>query len=332
MKTLSMIRYVEWKKHLGGNRMLKPLIKESHKDIVDLWNICLPDFKLSDRLLEQNTWQSPYVLDEGSAIKEIDGKVAGVVIAKVWHETHGVSLNKEHGWIQMLLVHPDYRQQKIATELYQYAEQALINNGIKKIQFGGDLGHLLCGVPLDQQEGVAFAEKFGFKRVVESVDFTKNIIEPLSLPEKNDVQFILLELEEQQQLIDFMNQSFPGRWTFEAHDYFAHGGTGRDYVVVKWKDKIVGFCRINDEHSAWKGPNYNWAEQFDRLGGIGPLGVKEGYRKYGLGRAVIEAAEYYLQQRGKETFFIDWTDLIAFYEKLGYTIWKDYGIFVKQVD
>lgn len=164
--------------------MLKPVTKESHQDIIDLWNIVLPDFKLSDRLLEQNTWQSPYVLKEGSAIKEIDGKIAGVVIAKVWRKTHEVSLNKEHGWIQMLLVHPDYRQQKIATELYQHAEQALYNNGIKKIQLGGDLGHLLCGIPLSQRAGIAFAEKFGFKKVVESVDFSKTVTEPLSLPEK----------------------------------------------------------------------------------------------------------------------------------------------------
>lgn len=332
MKTLWTIRYDEWKKHLGGNRMLKPVTKESHKDIIDLWNVCLPDFKLTDRLLEQNTWQSPYMLPEGSALKEVDGKIVGVVISKVWHETYGVSLNKEHGWIQMLLVHPDYRQQKLATELYLYAEQALLKNGIKKIQLGGDLGHLLCGVPLEEREGVAFAENFGFKQVVESVDFIKNVTEPLSLPEKNNVQFVLLEKNEQQQFIEFMAYSFPGRWTFEAYDYFARGGTGRDYVVVKWEGKIVGFCRINDEHSAWKGPNYNWAEQFDRLGGIGPLGINADYRKYGLGRAVIEASEYYLQQRGKETFFIDWTDLIVFYEKLGYTIWKDYGIFVKQVD
>lgn len=293
--------------------------------------MCLPDFKLTDRLLEQNTWQSPYVLQEGSAIKKLDGKIVGVVIAKMWHETHGIALNKEHGWIQMLLVHPDYRQQKIGTELYKFAEQALLKNGVKKVQIGGDLGHLLCGVPLAQQAGVAFAEMFGFKQVVESVDFTKSITKPLSPPQKDNVEFVLLEKDEQQQLLEFMAQSFPGRWTFEAHDYFVQGGTGRDYVVVKWEGKIVGFCRINDEYSAWKGPNYNWAEQFDQLGGIGPLGVNEDYRKYGLGRAVIEAAEFYLQQRGKKTLFIDWTDLIAFYEKLGYTVWKNYGIFVKQV-
>ena len=269
---------------------------------------------------------------EGSAVKEVDGIIVGVVIAKKWHETHGVSLSKEHGWVQMILVHPNYRQQKIATELYEHAEQALIKNGVKKIQIGGDLGHLLCGIPLTQKAGVAFAEKFGFKQLVESVDFTRTLTEPLPLPEKEHVQFVVLEKEEQQQFIEFMAQSFPGRWTFEAHDYFAQGGTGRDYVVVKWDDKIVGFCRINDEHSAWKGPNYNWAEQFDALGGIGPLGVNADYRKHGLGRAVVEAAEYYLQQRGKKTLFIDWTDLIVFYEKLGYTIWKNYGIFVKQVN
>lgn len=312
--------------------MLKPVTQEFHEEILNLWDTCLPDFRLTDRLLEQNTWQSPYVFHEGSALKEVDGKVVGVVIAKIWHETHGISLNKEHGWIQMLLVHPDYRQQKIGTELYKYAETALLKHGIKKIQIGGDLGHLLCGVPLTQQAGVLFAEKMGFTQVVESVDFTKTVTATLSLPEKDKVEFALLEKDEQQQLLEFMEQSFPGRWTFEAYDYFAQGGTGRDYVVVKWEGKIVGFCRINDEHSAWKGPNYNWAEQFDQLGGIGPLGVNSDYRKYGLGRAVIEAAEFYLQQRGKKTFFIDWTDLIVFYEKLGYTIWGKYGIFVKQVD
>ncbi|MGN7478334.1 GNAT family N-acetyltransferase [Solibacillus silvestris] len=312
--------------------MLKQLTKKFNEEILDLWNQCLPDFLLTDRLLEQNIWRSPYVLREGSAVKEVDGRVVGIVIAKMWHDTYDVALNKAHGWIQMLLVHPDYRQQKIATELYEYAEQALIKNNVRKIQIGGDLGHLLCGIPLTEQAGIAFAEKFGYRRLVESADFTRKVTKPLALPEKDKVQFVLLEKEEQQQFIDFISNAFPGRWTFEAHDYFEHGGTGRDYVVVKWEGKIVGFCRINDEQSAWKGPNYNWAEQFDNLGGIGPLGIDEKYRKYGLGRAVVEAAEYYLQQRGKATLFIDWTDLIAFYEKLGYTVWKKYGIFLKQVD
>ncbi|MCH7323100.1 GNAT family N-acetyltransferase [Solibacillus sp. MA9] len=312
--------------------MLKPLTKEFHEEILNLWNECLPDFLLTARLFDQNTWQSPYVLQEGSAVKILDDKVVGVVIAKSWHDTYGVELNKAHGWIQMLLVHPDYRQQKIATALYKHAEQALIEKGVSKIQIGGDLGHLLCGIPLTQQAGVAFAEKFGFKQLVESVDFTRMVTDPQALPQKENAEFVLLQPEEQQQFLDFISNSFPGRWTFEANDYFAKGGTGRDYVVVKWEGQIVGFCRINDEQSAWKGPNYNWAEQFGNLGGIGPLGINEHYRKYGLGRAVVKAAEYYLQQRNKTTLFIDWTDLIAFYEKLGYSVWKNYGIFVKQVD
>lgn len=312
--------------------MLQSLTKQYENEILTLWQACLPDFQLTARLLEQNVWQSPYVLQEGSALKLQDGQVVGVVIAKVWQDTHGVELNKAHGWIQMLLVHPEYRQQKIATELYEYAEQALVKNGVTKIQIGGDLGHLLCGIPLKEKAGLAFAEKMGFQQLVESVDFTRVVTEPLTLPQKEQAQFAVLKEDEQEQFLEFISEAFPGRWTFEAHDYFAQGGTGRDYVVVKWADKIVGFCRINDEQSAWKGPNYNWAEQFEQLGGIGPLGIAEPYRKYGLGRAVVEAAEYYLQARGKKTLFIDWTDLIAFYEKLGYTIWRNYGIFVKQVE
>ncbi|MER2128303.1 GNAT family N-acetyltransferase [Solibacillus sp.] len=311
--------------------MLKTLSKNDHTAILNLWNSCLPDLQLTDRLLEQNTWQSPFVLQEGSAVKEQDGQIVGVVIAKMWHDTHGITLNKAHGWIQMLVVHPDYRRQKIATELYEYAERALTERGVTKIQLGGDVGHLVCGVPLAEQAGVEFAQAKGFKRLVESVDFIKNVTAPFTLPINEQAEFVLLKQEEQQAFLAFIEKAFPGRWTFEAHDYFAQGGTGRDYVVVKWAGEIVGFCRINDEHSAWKGPNYNWAEQFEQLGGIGPLGIAESYRKYGLGRAVVEAAEYYLQQRGKQTLFIDWTDLIVFYEKLGYNVWKNYGIYVKQV-
>ena len=37
--------------------MLKPLSKNDDTAILNLWNCCLPDLQLTDRLLEQNTWQ-----------------------------------------------------------------------------------------------------------------------------------------------------------------------------------------------------------------------------------------------------------------------------------
>ena len=311
--------------------MLQPLQQQYEEQILKLWNTCLPTFQLTKRLLQQNIWASPYILQEGSALKIVDEQVVGLVVAKAWHDTHGIALNKEHGWISMLLVHPKYRGQQIGTELYQYAEQALTESGVKKLQIGGDIGHLLCGVPLTEKAGVAFVEKQGFRRLVESVDFVRKLTEPLNMPIREGFEFAVLQQDEQQAFLQFMQRAFPGRWTFEAHDYFAQGGTGRDYIVAKKDGQIVGFCRMNDEKTAWQGPNYNWAEQFDFLGGIGPLGVDEAYRKYGLGRGVVEAAEAVLQQRGKKMLFIDWTDLFTFYEKLGYTIWQHYGIYVKQV-
>ena len=318
-------------KRLEERNLLQPLQQKYNEQIIALWQTCLPQFQLTERLLQQNVWNSPYVLQEGSALKVIDEQVVGIVIAKAWHDTHGIKLNAEHGWIQMLLVHPDYRRQGIGDELYSFAEKALLIKGVKKIQIGGDVGHVLCGVPLTQEAGVTFVEKHGYKRLVESVDFVRELTKPLVMPEHDGAEFVLLKPEEKDVFLQFMARAFPGRWTFEAYDYFAYGGTGRDYVVVKKDGHIVGFCRMNDEQSAWQGPNYNWAEQFESLGGIGPLGVEAAYRKFGYGRAVVEAAEVYLQQRGKKTLFIDWTDLIAFYEKLGYTIWQNYGIYVKQV-
>jgi predicted N-acetyltransferase YhbS len=69
----------------------------------------------------------------------------------------------------------------------------------------------------------------------------------------------------------------------------------------------------------------------DAPGGLGPIGVDEGRRGLGLGLALLRACIEELAGRGVGLMAIDWTDLAAFYGKMGFKIWKTYRMASKEL-
>src|SRR5699024_1734595 len=78
-----------------------------------------------------------------------------------------------------------------------------------------------------------------------------------TLPEMDNVEFTLLDQKEKEAFLAFLYRCFPGRWEYEALEYFRKGGTGREFVVLRKNNRIIGFCRINDEHSDRKSTRLN---------------------------------------------------------------------------
>src|SRR5699024_8165519 len=108
--------------------------------------------------------------------------------------------------------------------------------------------------------------------------------------------------------------------------------TGREFVVLRKNNRIIGFCRINDEHSPMIAQNVYWAPLITgELGGVGPLGIDENERGQGYGLAIVEAGLAFLRQRGICHIVIDWTDLVNFYKKLGFCPWKGYLVYQKEI-
>ena len=156
--------------------------------------------------------------------------------------------------------------------------------------------------------------------------------ESKSLPTADNAAFSILDLKDKEDFLGFLNRCFPGRWEYEAMHYFQKGGTGREFVVLKKNDKIIGFSRINDSQSPFIAQNVYWAPLFDQeLGGIGPLGIDANERKQGYGIAVVEAAIAYLRNRDIDKIVIDWTGLVDFYKKMGYDVWKGYHSYKKDL-
>ncbi|HJF30724.1 MAG TPA: GNAT family N-acetyltransferase, partial [Sporosarcina psychrophila] len=259
-------------------------------------------------------------------------RVIGFVVAKRWQEKIDVKMDTKKGWIQVLLVDSAYQGKGIGTTLLEQAEEQLKGNGVEEMQLGGDPFHYFSGIPDQYKDAQKLAEKHGYTKRVDTYDLINHLDKKYDLPVDNSVAFTILKKAEQEELISFLERCFPGRWVYETMKYFEMNGDGREFVVVKKKGQIIGFCRINDSHSPFIAQNVYWSPLFEqKVGGIGPLGIDANEQKQGYGLAIVQAAMAYLQERNIETIIIDWTILVDFYKKLDFNPWKIYGVYLKDL-
>ncbi|WP_186668409.1 GNAT family N-acetyltransferase [Sporosarcina sp. BP05] len=303
-------------------------------ELVELWNKELAaDFPMRKELFEQNSFNDKNVSYEDSHIAVDDqDHVIGFVIAKRWKEEIDVKMDDKKGWIQVLLVDRDHRGKGIGTELLERAETGLKEKGVVAMQLAGDPFHYFSGIPDQYQDAQKWAEKNGYVKKLDTYDLINHLDKKYPFPEVDSVTFSILKREEEAEFISFFERCFPGRWEYETIKYFEMNGEGREFVVLKKKGQIIGFCRINDSHSPSIAQNVYWSPLFaQEIAGIGPLGIDTNEQKKGYGLAIVQAAMAYIQERNIETIVIDWTILVEFYEKLDFKTWKKYGIYLKGV-
>ncbi|AMQ06141.1 GNAT family N-acetyltransferase [Sporosarcina psychrophila] len=304
------------------------------EELVELWNKELAvDFPMRKELFIQNSFNDVNVSYEGSYIAVDDqDHVIGFVVAKRWQETIDVKMDPKGGWIQVLLIDSAHRGKGLGTKLLKRAEAQLKGNGVEEMQLGGDPFHYFSGIPDQYKNAQKLAKKHGYTKRVDTYDLINHLDKKYDLPVDNSVVFSILKKEEEVDLILFLERCFPGRWVYETMKYFEMNGDGREFVVVKKKGQIIGFCRINDSHSPFIAQNVYWSPLFEQeVGGIGPLGIDANEQKQGYGLAIVQAAIAYLQERNTETIIIDWTILVDFYKKLDFNPWKIYGVYLKDL-
>ncbi|WP_243298862.1 GNAT family N-acetyltransferase [Bacillus litorisediminis] len=310
--------------------------KEHIDDAIALWNKEIgKQFPLRKDLFIQNSLEDENVCFDGSSMAFDDNEsVIGFIIVKKWKESLNVPMNPEVGWVQVLIVDSKHRNQGIGTKLLEKAENHLKKSGIKTLHLGRDPWHYFPGIPNDYEQVKQWFERRGYLFKGHEYDlicqYSNHILDPL--PDDKAVSFSILSLEEKANFLEFLHRCFPGRWEYEAIHYFKKGGLGREFVVAKKNERIIGFCRINDEKSPFIAQNVYWSPLFEEeLGGIGPLGIDQNERKNGYGLAIVKAAVHFLRQRAVKQIVIDWTGLVEFYEKLGYKSWKSYAQYTKSL-
>lgn len=314
--------------------LLSPIDFSKKAEMITLWNNVIgQDFPIYDRLFMQNTIEDPH-LDTGASrmAYSSSGKVIGFILCKKGIASLSADISEQNGYIQALAVDPAYQKTKVATHLLEHAENVFRQANLSKIIVGQDIRHYFPGVPVTAIEAIAFFEGKGYQKKELETDLLLMEAKkpPGTVPPEVNVS--LLTLHRKKGFLDFLEDHFPGRWAYEAHDYFQHGGTGREYLIMEKDEEIIGFCRINDDASPIIGPNVYWKKLFDQpIGGIGPLGIQRSERGNGYGLLIVAQAMNYLIEREITALIIDWTTHIEFYQKLGFQPWKKYQTFEKKL-
>src|SRR5699024_4458503 len=254
-----------------------PLEKSQLSELVNLWNNHLrDDFPMTEELFEQNSLNDDNVCKKScQVVLNEQGEIVAFVIAKRWQEELDVAMSATTGWIQALLVDKSVRHQGIGSQLLSHAEEHLIAAGAEQILLGRDPYHYFPGIPIGYDETAKWFEKKGFTHQGLEYDLMRTLAlgdeEAKVVSQMKELEFSLLDMEDIDEFLAFLNRCVPGRWEYEAIHYFQEGGTGREVGVLKRGSKIIGFCRINDTKSPFIAQNVYWAPLFaEELGGAGP--------------------------------------------------------------
>lgn len=303
-------------------------------DIVELWNVEIGDrFPMSAALWNQNTTNEPNVLEEGSLAVMEDGKLRGIIVTKRYVEKLDSQMPTTVGWIQCMLVGKSVRNMGIGSQLLRLAEQTFLEEGVKEIRLGRDPWHYFPGIPLEDEATIDWFGKRGYEKGGIETDLIKDARNGKLYKLANSSEhYRLLTQDDIPSLLRFLERVFPGRWHYEAIHYELIGGSGREFIGFFVEDELKGFCRINDPQSPVIAQNVYWsALRQGEMGGIGPLGIDREIRGNHFGIDLVKAAANELIGRGMTDIVIDWTQLVGFYEKLGFTPWKQYQQMAKTV-
>jgi ribosomal protein S18 acetylase RimI-like enzyme len=175
-----------------------PWTKAKIQEMVELWNDELGNhFPMRVALFEQNSFKDTNILLQGSkiVIDEKTGKVIGFIVSKVRQENKSnIYFSNQTGWIQVILVHSDYKRKGIGHSLLEIAESALQNYKVKKISLGSDPFHYFPGIPEQFSEVKNWFEKRGYIQTGTEYDLIREFSREKEedLPQVPGVEFRLL--------------------------------------------------------------------------------------------------------------------------------------------
>ncbi|MDP3176801.1 MAG: GNAT family N-acetyltransferase [Spirochaetaceae bacterium] len=272
------------------------------------------------------------------------GSLAGLALVKRAARPGPDGAVPAKGNLSFILVREESRGRGAGGALLDCAQDWLRERGATRLHLGRDTYHYFPGAPLE--EGELFSALLGFLGakgfVAESdehdlcADLGELDLKGLAAKLKRAPGYVTVGYESvhRASLERFFLANFPGRWfsdTFEAIDA---GMRGTDLLLLREEPsgEIVGFSRIYDSSSPILGPGVYWrALMGDKPCGLGPIGVDESRRGAGLGMRLLYDSMVRLAAKGCRTMVIDWTDLVGFYAKMGFAIWKSYRLMTKQL-
>jgi GNAT superfamily N-acetyltransferase len=298
--------------------------------IIELWNRSFGgEFPLDLRLWRQNVDMCKRSYPDATLVAVREGHIIGAVVGK--------NPNR----ISAIFVAPEFRRRGIATELLARVEVAFTGELEAKLIAGQDDRHFFPGVPIDGSAARSFFTARGFTEheglandLVRDISTWHQPPTPLTVAKTLQAQKITIRRCTEWLvpfLLEHIQANYSDRWLRDTRDRLnAEPNPSEIIVAVQDETNVVGFCHTYSTKSVIIGPSIYWRNLIgEHYGGLGPIGVAKTHRKIGLGLELLNRSITYVAESGAERMVIDWTNLVEFYAKAGFQVWKSYSFFTK---
>ncbi|MCW1967108.1 MAG: GNAT family N-acetyltransferase [Anaerolineae bacterium] len=291
-------------------------------------------FDFSAHFLTQQT--RPCIgLRQASQLAWANGQVVGVALASAMTDMR--QLDPAHpdapptGWVDLIAVHLDHQRQGHGGRLLDWATDWLRAQGCQKAWLGASIRTFMPGYPAQLGDG-AFFRRRGFAALDRlccdvACDLATLSPDRLTLPDAGQPTAPVirpLSVADIPDLLVFFRREFPGRWRYEFEQHLADGGRPSDYTLL-WLDGAVhGFCQLTFADSARPLERYYMRGLPRPWGQLGAIGVSASVRGRQLGRAILAGGLARLREAGVRGCVIDWTDLLDFYAKFDFKVYRHY--------
>lgn len=254
-------------------------------------------------------------LDDGVSVQELREEfdmpsVDKALDLQLWEDEEGILIGFGDLWITepnevidgflSIYVHPEARSNGLEIEIIEWADTRMREVKIAR----GFPVKLRTGARSTQTERIQLLENNGFTIDRYFFRMERNMNEPI--PEAHFPNGFTLRCMEGEQdakaWVDLHNNSFIDHWNFhpvtlEMLKHWLQESSYRsnlDLLAVTDDDSFVAqcYCYINLENNARTERNE---------GNVGILGVRRGFRKIGLGRAMLLSGLQRLKQAGVDT-------------------------------
>ena len=297
-------------------------------------------FPITEELFNKNVVEYGDNIFDESFVALVDNEAVGFIIGKTWSKNIVVPTYDKTGWVSLIYVKPKFRKQGIGSKLLEKVEEIFESKNLESIFLGKDYYNFFPGLPVDLKYFRPWFEKRGFVGPYDTNDLIKKVSlstkKEVLAPFKDGKNYTIrrANLDDYENLGNLIKKNWPGRWYLEFLDYFAHGGTGYEYMVCLDEDGIIcGFCKVCDYDTplVLAGYSLNFHGRFERIGGIGPLGVDVDYRRRNIANNILKQIVNELIDRNTTDIIIDWTNLMHIYRNYGFEIWKSYTYYEKKI-
>jgi GNAT superfamily N-acetyltransferase len=302
--------------------------------IVSIWNAaCGHDLSITPRFAAYNLQPAMGAIHAGCLAVDHSANVGFVLCSALPGDP--ATSPPELGWMDAVAVLPEARGHGAGSQLVAWAEDWLRKKKCTRVRLGGSLRPFVAGYPVELgNEGFFRRRGFGARAGGEYVwDVARDLgdyASEIGRPNISPVPVIRpAQMGDEKALLEFLQREFPGRWRFKFERFLRSGGRLSDWMVLLSERGVDGFARLTFEDSLQPLERFHPQRLPRPWGQLGPIGVSKDRRGQGYGAALLDACLQHLRGRGVRGCVIDWTELLEFYAKFGFTPYRQYAVFVK---